>query len=482
MTIQKSLSISCFSLALAGILLVNAGCDTEDDDARKRPLTTNDNDLPGILKRGKLRVLAENSSASLFIYKGKRMGFEYELLREFAEDTGVELEVVTVLDLNEMNSRLNEGEGDIAACNYTITRDRQDEIAFSRPFFQTHQVLIQRRKDTLSGLSDEAWKRYQVLDPLQLAHKKIDVWRNSSYYDRLLNLQDEIGDTIFIRPTQGNQSVEELIEMVADGQIDYTVAERNIAQINEKFYDNLDVSLPISFKQNVAFGLRKDAPLLKKRLDAWLTKFMQRESFAFIKRKYFTPAAPKPEIAQVTISKSSRKNGLSPFDDIMKAEAAKHNFDWRLLAALIYHESKFNPNAQAFGGAYGLMQFMPGTGPKFGVYPGSSPEVQIRGGMKYIAKIHRMWSSIEDPNERLKFVLASYNAGAGHIQDAQRLAEKHGLNPKVWNDNVEKMVMSLGKHEYYSDPVVKSGALRGTITYKYVRGIMARYEGYKTVF
>jgi membrane-bound lytic murein transglycosylase F len=478
MNLRRHLLAYCTPLVLTGVILANTGCGSDDADATKRPLNTNENDLPGILKRGKLRVLAENSSTSFFIYKGKRMGFEYELLREFAEDLGVELEIVTVHDLNEINQRLNNGDGDIIACNYTITRERQDHVNFSRPFFQTQQVLIQRTQDTSKAVSEENWKKYHITDPLQLRKKKIDVWSNSSYYDRLVNLQDEIGDTIYIRPTQGNQSVEELIEMVADGQIDYTVAEKNVAQINSRFYDNLDVSLPISFRQNVAFGLRKDAPLLKKKLDAWLGKFMQKESFAFIKRKYYDPARQSGE----AIAYTTKKGQLSPFDDIMKAEAAKRNFDWRLLAAIIYHESKFNPNARAFGGAYGLMQFMPGTGPKYGVYPTSTPEVQIRGGMKYIQRITTMWSGIADPVERNKFILASYNAGSGHIKDAQKLAQKHGLNPKVWDDNVEKMVMNLGKHEYYSDPVVTSGALRGTITYKYVRGIMARYESYKSMY
>ncbi len=479
MTLQKGYITFCFSLVLTGVFLLQTACGSDADDARKRPLSTNDNDLPGILKKGKLRVLAENSSTSYFIYKGKRMGFEYELLREFAEDLGVELEIVTVNDLNEMNQRLNDGEGDLIACNYAVTRDRQDVINFSRPFYQTNQVLIQRKQDTTKEMSDEAWKKYHVADPLQLAKKKVDVWKNSSYYDRLVNLQDEIGETIYIRPTQGNQSVEELIEMVADGAIDYTVAERNVAQINEKFYDNLDVSLAISFKQNIAFGLRKDAPLLKKRIDAWLTKFMKKEAFRFIKRKYFDPYK---QTTGTTVNYAISKGGLSPFDHIMKAEAQKYGFDWRLLAAIIYHESKFNPNARAFGGAYGMMQFMPGTGPKFGVYPSSTPEVQIRGGMKYIDKIDKMWHDIADPMERNKFILASYNAGAGHIKDAQKLAAKRGLNPKIWEDNVEKMVMNLGKREFYSDPVVTSGALRGTITYKYVRGIMARYASYKSMF
>lgn len=475
---KKSILIHCFSLALAGVFLVNAGCDSSNQDARNQPLDTNDNDLPGILKRGKLRILAENSSTSYFIYKGKRMGFEYELLREFAEDLGVELEVITVNDLNEINDRLNNGEGDVIACNYTITRDRQDIISFSRPFFQTHQVLVQRKKDTSGTVDNEAWKRYHITDPLQLARKKVDVWSGSSYYQRLINLQDEIGDTIYIRQTQGNQSTEELIEMVADGTIDYTVAEANVARINAVFYENLDIDLPVSFKQNVAFGLRKDAPLLKKRLDAWLARFMQREAFSFIKRKYFEP---QPQNAQ-NLAFTGTKGRLSPFDEIIKTEAARYNFDWRLLAALIYHESKFNPNARSFGGAYGLMQFMPGTGPKYGVYPSSTPDVQIRGGMRYINRIDAMWSNIADKEQRNKFILASYNAGAGHIKDAQKLAEKRGLNPRVWDDNVEKMVMNLGKHEYYTDPVVKTGALRGNITYRYVRGIMSRYNSYKTLY
>ena len=145
MNLSRNLVAYCFPLVLTGVILANTSCGSGDEDATKRPLNTNENDLPGILKRGKLRVLADNSSTSFFIYKGKRMGFEYELLREFAEELGVELEIITVHDLNEINQRLNNGEGDIIACNYTITRERQDHVNFSRPFFQTQQVLIQRK-------------------------------------------------------------------------------------------------------------------------------------------------------------------------------------------------------------------------------------------------------------------------------------------------------------------------------------------------
>lgn len=454
--------------------IILAACSSEKIDLRKKPLNAHDFDLPGIYKRGSLVVLAENSSTSFFIYKGKKMGFEYEILKEFAEDLGVALEVKIVNNLDEINDILNRGEGDIVACNYTVTRERRSEINFSVPFLQTNQVLIQRK----STPETKDQKVTFISDPIQLANKKVVVWEKSSYYTRLLHLQDEIGDTIMIRPTQAQEGVEELIEQVSDGVIDYTVAERNVAEINERFYDNLDVSLPISFKQNIAFGLNKKSPILQKRLNVWLSKFIKRESFSYIKRKYFEQI--RSSIGG-EINFKSRRGTISPFDAILKAEGAKYNIDWRLVAALIFHESKFNPNARAFGGAYGLMQFMPGTGPKFGVYPTSPPETQIQGGYKYLHRITKLWAGIKNEEERNKFILASYNAGAGHILDAQRLAEKKGLNPHVWEDNVEKMVMNLGKHSYYTDEVVKSGAFRGNITIRYVRGITSRYATYKTL-
>lgn len=468
---RKYILLSLVALLIIFFGLYFYGSSGANTDERKNPLVSNEHDLPAILKRGKLTILAENASTSFFIYKGKKMGFEYEILKEFAEDLGVPLEVKIVSDLDRMNDQLNSGEGDVLACNYTITRDRQDLISFSTPYFQSNQVLVQRK----SGKTNETL----IHDPLQLARKKVCVWPGSSYYQRLLNLQNEIGDTIFIKPTQGYQGVEELIELVADGQIDYTIAEKNVALINERYYDNIDANLAVSFKQNIAFGLPKDAPLLKKRLDKWLKKFMQKETFSFIKRKYFEQINQLNNFQNE--SYSSKRGAVSPYDAIMRAEAARYGLDWRFVAAIIYHESRFNPNARAFGGAYGLMQFMPGTGPNYGVYPSSSPQVQIQGGMKFISKLDRIYKNISDPKERMKFVLATYNAGTGHIQDARRLAEKKGLNPNVWDNNVESIVLNLGKRQYYADASVKSGTFRGRITYRYVKNILERYELYKTL-
>lgn len=437
-------------------------------------------DLPEILKKGKLTVLAENSSTSYFIYRGKKMGFEYEVLKEFANELGVELEIKIVNNLDEINQLLNDGEGDLIACNYAVTKDRCKLVDFSFPTMYTNQVLVQRKPKNWQKMKLYQMKEKMIIDPTQLANKTIHVWKNSSYYQRLLNLEEEIGDTIFINTQDGQTSAEELIEMVSEGMIDYTVTEANLARINEGFYENLDMSLNLSVKQKIGFGIRKSSPLLKARLDKWLESFTRKTTFKYIKHKYY-------DLAQVSSSSqdmllSLKKDQLSKFDSYFKNAAKRYGWDWRLLASLSYQESKFNPDAVSFGGAYSMMQFMPEIGPLYGVYPYSPPEVQIMGGMRKLDTDFRNWSSIPDKVQRQKFTLATYNSGKSHVIDAQRLAEKHGLNPNVWDDNVEIMMLNLSKTEYYRDPVVESGAAKGPITYRYVREIMSRYELWTTLY
>jgi membrane-bound lytic murein transglycosylase F len=437
-------------------------------------------DLPDILKNGKLVVLAENSSTSYFLYRNKKMGFEYEILKEFADELGLKLEIKVVHDLDSMNIKLNNGEGDLIACNYTYTKDRLSEIEFSEPFILTPQVLVQRKPEGWQKMKETELNEKIIRSPEQLAAKEVHVWRNSSYFKRLAHLQEEIGDTIYIEEVNGYVGTDELIEMVAEGMIDYTVAEENIAKANDKYYDNLDISTTLSVKQKICFGLRKENPLLKARLDSWLVQFKKKKTYEYLNKKYFDQ---KKLINSYSFTPANLRRGeISPYDAIFKKEADKYDIDWRLPASIAYHESRFNTNARGFGGSYGIMQFMPGTGPKYGVYPNSSPEVQIAGGLKKLSKDFASWSEVPDPIQRYKFTLATYNAGKGHVEDAQRLAKKKGLNPLVWDDNVEKMMLNLGKQEYYRDPVVKFGAHHGTLTHRYVRDIYARFEEWRSIY
>lgn len=437
-------------------------------------------DLSEILSKNKLTILAENSASSYFIYRGQKMGLEYEILKEYARSIGVNLEVKIVKDLDDITHMLNTGEGDLIACNYTVTKERQRKIDFSKTFMRTSQVLIQRKPQDWRNMRKKEWRSKLINDPVDLAQKTIHVWKNSSYFERLINLQNELGDTIFLEPLDGNIIPEDVIDMVDKGFIDYTVTDKNVALINQRFYPNIDASLELSVKQKIAFGLRKNSPLLRNNLNNWLEDFMKTATYKYIKHKYLNMS----RFSSKSKGNYSSLNGntISPYDDIIKKYASKTDWDWRLLSALIFQESKFRLQQESWAGAYGLMQFMPSVGPSYGVYPDSPPEIQIKGGIKKLQDDIRGWKNIPDSIQRIKFTIATYNAGLGHVLDAQRLAKKNGKDPLVWDDNVEVFIKRLSQPKYYHDPVCYYGYLRGSETYNYVREIFIRYSEYKTAF
>jgi membrane-bound lytic murein transglycosylase F len=436
--------------------------------------------LEKIQKKGKLVVLAENSTTSYFIYKGKKLGFEYDILKQFANDLGVKLEVKVIKNLDHSFELLNNGEGDILACNLTLTKERKKQILFSVPFLRTNLVLVQRKPKNWRNMPSKKWRDSILTDPVELAHKKIHVWENSIYFTRLTNLMDEIGDTIYLVPESGDVETELLIEKVADGEIDYTVADQNIAIVNQRFYDNLDINLPLSVKQQIAFGLSKESKALQTALNNWLVDFMKKPIYAYLHHKYFEISTYTSKSRSTFSSLGGKK--ISPYDAIIKKEANKIGIDWRLVCSIIYQESKFIPDLESWAGAYGLMQFMPGTGERFGVYPDSPPNIQVKGGMQYIQYIYRLWKKIPNENDRIHFLVASYNCGAGHIIDAQRIAEKYGYNPLIWKENVALFVPKMSSAKYYNDNVVKNGSFNGKLVINYVNEVMTRYIEYKTAF
>lgn len=480
--LQRSTYRILFVLLLALPVLLS-GCQNtarQDKTVVGQAIEEKQDDLKEIMEQNKLVVLTENSANSYFIYRGQKMGLEYEILKEFARSIGVKLEVKIVKNLDHIIDKLNQGEGDLIACNYTITKERRKQIDFSTAFMRTSQVLIQRKPQGWRKMRVKEWKSELINDPAKLAQKTIHVWKNSSYYERLINLQNELGDTIFLEPLDGDIIPEDVIEMVDKGFIDYTVTDKNVALINQRFYPDIDASLELSVKQKIAFGVRKKSPLLRKKLNDWLEDFMKTATYKYIKHKYLNMSHYSGK-SKRTYS-SINGNTISPYDDLIKKYANEANWDWRLLAALIFQESKFRLDQQSWAGAYGLMQFMPTVGPSYGVYPDSPPSVQIRGGMKKLRDDLKAWKSIPDSIQRIKFTLGTYNAGLGHILDAQRLAKKNGKDPLVWDDNVEVFVKRLSQPKYYHDPVCYYGYLRGAETYNYVREIFIRYSEYKTAF
>lgn len=418
-------------------------------------------DLKEIKKKGKLTILVENSSLSFFEYRGKKLGFEYEILDSFAKSIHLPLELKVVSNSKDFFTLLNDGEGDILAANLAVSLENKKTINYSEPFYFTEQVLVQQQSQNL------------IKEPLDLIEKTIYVRKNSCFEKRLKSIQEEIGSKIVVKTFENDPITEDLIEKVANGEINYTLAHENLARISKELHPNLNFQTKISFKQKIAFALRLKSPKLKKSLDLFLQKYCESKEFLELKKKYFDYLS-----SQVAVEYNVTKGNLSPFDDLFKAAANKYAWDWKILVAISHKESRFNPNARGLGGAFGLMQFMPLTGQIYGVGPSSTPKDQIDAAMKMLYRTYRSWSSIPDPDQRMKFTLGSYNAGRCHIEDAQKLARVNGLNANLWDENVELMVKKLSDPEFYNSSNLRCGAYRGGAV-SYVRTIYSNYQAWQ---
>jgi membrane-bound lytic murein transglycosylase F len=271
-----------------------------------------------------------------------------------------------------------------------------------------------------------------------------------------------------------------MIGMVASAKIPYTVADENVAMVNQTYYPNIDVKTAISFPQKIAWAVNKNSPLLLAGLNKWIKSQKNTAEYANLYNKYFKNPKGSGQRNGSEFS-SIAGNKISPYDDMIIAYSREIEWDWRLLASMIYQESKFDPNAESWAGACGLMQLTPSTAGLYGIDTcGATPIQSIEGGTRHIIKLNKYWSKfITSKQERIKFVLASYNVGLGHIIDARNLAKKYGKNPDLWYNNVETYILLKSKPKYYNDPIVRCGYCRGQEPYNYVRQIIERYDHYK---
>ncbi|HEX8517168.1 MAG TPA: transporter substrate-binding domain-containing protein [Bacteroidia bacterium] len=470
-------------LLLTGItcIILHSVFSKRPQDTEQQVVLPPATDLNEIRKRGQLVALTDNSSTSFYIYKGDSMGYEYELLNAFAKELGVELKMVIAKDMNHVFDLLNNSQVDIVAANLTVTKERMSEVDFSDPLMLVPQVLIQRKPAGWEGLTQGELNEKLIRHTVDLSHKNIHVTKGSPFYSRLESLSEEIGEKINIYEVPGDLNTEELIAKVSSGEIEYTIAAENVAKTNQKYYPNIDVETPISFPQKIAWAVRKNSPELKCSLNDWLAKRKDSKENLAIFTKYFK--APNKKVGRSANGKfASYEDGIiSQYDDLIKVYSERIGWDWRLLSALVYQESKFSPTARSWAGANGLMQLVPQTAKHYGLDTiDATAEQSLRAGTSFIIDLDKYWKKhIKDKQERIKFVLASYNAGMGHVIDARKLAEKFGKDPNVWYDNVDLMILQKSNPVIYNDPVVKCGYCRGQEPYNYVREILSRYAYYQ---
>jgi len=456
------------------LLFTTFSCNTYSNDDNQSLIVHKD--LSQIREGGKLVAITDYNSTSYFIYKGEPMGFQFDLLQAFADYIDLELEIITENDLNISFEMLDRGEVDLMALNLAVNNERKERVKFSAPIGQTRQVLVQRRPDNWRQMTRDDIDRELVRNQLDLAGKTVYVQSGSSFAQRLKNLEDEIGDSINI--VEVPMEVEELITLVADKEIDYTVCDENVGLVNRTYYSNLDVDTPISFPQNFAWAVRKSGSNeLVASLNSWINTYRKSTSYALLYAKYFKNARSSTMVRSDSYSLISGR--VSEYDNYFRQYSDSIGWDWRLLASLVAQESRFDPDVTSWAGAYGLMQLMPSTGEHFGIDVKKSPERNIQAGVMYIKWLQEMFEDkVEDESERLKFILASYNVGPGHVLDARRLARKNGRDPDIWDDNVAYYLLKKSDPEFYHDPVVEHGFCRGEEPFNYVNEVLDRYEHY----
>lgn len=440
-----------------------------------------DQDLDKILTRGYLVAIMDNSSTGVFQYKGHTMGYEYELLKMFTDSIGLDLKITIQPNLEEAYELLNSGEGDILAYNLTVTKDRKNKIKFSDYHNLVKQVLVQRKPENWREMKLHEIEKRLIRNPVHLIGKEVHVRYHSAFFTRLQNLSDEIGGDIIIVEDYPDVMTEGLLEKVANGEIDYTIAEEDVALVNAAYYPILDTKTAVSFPQQIAWGMRKNADSLQLVINTWISKMKKTSEYHTVYNRYFRSSRSSKR--RNNSQYSSMGGGLlSPYDSLIKLAAAELDWDWRLLSAQIFKESKFDPKGVSWAGAIGLMQVLPRTGKSYGVSDLKDPEQNLMAAIQHLQWLQRMWEEeIEDPEERQKFILASYNVGHGHVFDAIRLAEKQGVSATKW-DSVKEYLLLKEQPAYFNDPVVEYGYCRGSEPVNYVKTIYSTYDNYRQLF
>ena len=454
--------VSIFLLCLVAAAFIG-GCTRNQHTDEPLP----SHDLPQIEDSGELVALTLYSSTTYFIYRGESMGFQYELAEQFARSLGVKLKIEIADNPQKLQQMLLQGKGDIIVYNLPITLEGRDSLLYCGEETVSHQVLVQR-----GGRRNNPLK-----DVTQLIGKTVYVKPGRSL-NRLRNLNKELGGGIIIHEVSTDSLTEEdLISQVALGEIDYTICDNEVAKLNRTFYPQLNIQLQVGLDQRSAWAVRKDQPLLAEAANRWYKENVTTPAYKASMKRYFEQSKAQPHYYILSV-----KDGkISHYDDLFKKYADSIGWDWKLLASLAYKESNFDTSVVSWAGAKGLMQLMPRTARAMGVPEGKehNAEESVKAASRYLKLMERSFRSIADPDERINFVLGSYNAGIGHIFDAMALAEKYGHDKHRWMDNVEKYVLLKSKPEYYNDSVCRNGYFRGLETYNFVREIRARHNIYK---
>ncbi len=417
-------------------------------------------DLPELKERRVLRILLPNSPASYFLWRGELAGFEYELARRFAERHRMRLEVVVPPTPALALEWLEEGRADIAGGFLERNGTGAHAVAYTDRLHQARLWVVGRQDDSPERVG---WE--DLTGATVAANSGSMVWQELEEHARehgfvLLNLAD-------------GSDVEEMLNRMVAGEFDYAVVEEHLLGLELAVRDDIRKHFEADTPVQHAWAVRGTDEALLAALNEFFGEKYRGVIYNVLYRRYFEDERAirlrQDESIEIT-------GKLSPWDEVVQRHAEGLNFDWRLIVAQMYYESRFDPNAVSSMGALGLMQVTPRAGEQVGVTDLENPTDNIRAGMLYLDWVRQRFPEELPVADRMWFSLASYNAGFGHVMDARRLAAQKGWDPDRWFDNVEHAMLLLSQKKYYTQ--ARHGYVRGSEPVSYLDRISSLYKAY----
>lgn len=383
-------------------------------------------------------------------------GFEYELAAGFAEYLGVKLEIFPYYTVNELFPQLDNAHLDVIAAGINVSPERYAQYRFGPAYQNVSQKLVFKQGDVRPRELDDLTGDFMVV-------------AGSGHSETLRNFKAQHPDLSW-QETNDKDS-EELLEAVLADELDYTVVDSNILALMRRRYPELSIGFSLSQSQGIAWATsQKSDDALRAALIEYFGQIHQNGTLAALEDKHFGHVRQFNYVDTRDFIRSAAKK-LPRYQPLFERYA--DDLDWRLLAALSYQESHWNPKAKSVTGVRGLMMLTLNTAKDLGVTSRLDPEQSIRGGSEYLSTLlTRIPDRIPHP-DRLWFALAAYNIGLGHLEDARVLTERQAGNPDMWVD-VKKRLPQLRQKRYYK--TTRYGYARGNEAVIYVDNIRRYYD------
>ena len=415
--------------------------------------------LEQVKSRNELVVLTRNSPTTYYEGIDGPTGFEYDLANRFAQYLGVELRIVVPPNFNDILPLIERGDAHLAAAGLTITDNRQEIVRFG-PVYQkiTPQLVYRsgtRRPKSLADIKGQ-----------------IDVVAGSSHAERLAVLKKEKYPDLSWHEDEGVES-EELLYLVWQQLYDYTIADSNELVINRRYYPELHPAFAISKPKSLAWAFaRSDDDSLYNAAVAFFDKIRQDGTLDQLIDRYYGHIG-KFDYVGTRRYQAHIEQRLPAYRDLFKQAADKFGMDWRLLAAIGYQESHWNPDAVSPTGVRGLMMLTQGAAADLDIDDLTDPQQSILGGTEYLElMLQKIPERIPEP-DRTWLGLAAYNVGIGHLEDARKLTQQNGGNPDKWVD-VKKNLPLLSKEKWFQK--TRYGYARGREPVRYVENVRSYYD------